>query len=319
MSRYIIRRLLLFGPVLIGVSIIVFCLMRVVPGDVARLIVEGPEGEGQASPEAIQQVRAELGLDRPLVAQYLDWLWHMIRLDGGESLQNNRPVFRTIWDRLPFTFELAALAMVISVAIAIPLGVLMAVRQDTWLDYLLRVISIAGLAMPNFWVAILMILIMVIWFHWFPPLGYSQFLEDPLRNFKQVLWPALAIGYSFAAIVSRMTRSTMLEVMRQDYVRTGMAKGLGMRLLITRHILRNSLLPVITIIGLQFATLLGGTVIMERLWNLPGLGESLIRAIEFRDFPMVQAIVVVFAFFILALNLLVDLLYGLVDPRIRYG
>ncbi|MEE9286093.1 MAG: ABC transporter permease [Dehalococcoidia bacterium] len=319
MRQYVVRRILQFIPVLIGVSILIFILMRIVPGDVALMILVGPEGQGEVDPVQLEALRDELGLNRPLPVQYLSWVGGMLHGDWGTSLRTETGVWSEITSRFPLTFEIATLTVVIAVLIAIPLGIIMAMRQDTWIDYIARIVSIGGLAMPNFWVATLMLLFMVIWFSWIPPLGYSHFWDNPWDNIRQIIWGALGLGYLLAAVIARMTRSTLLEVLRQDYIRTAWAKGLRERSVVVRHALKNAILPVITIIGLQYAALIGGTVIMERIWNLPGLGSSLIDSINFRDFPMVQGLVMLFAIIILLANLLVDLMYAWLDPRVRYN
>ncbi|MCH8189949.1 MAG: ABC transporter permease [Chloroflexi bacterium] len=319
MKNYIIRRFFQFIPVLIGVSILIFILMRIVPGDVALMILIGPEGTGEVDPIQLEALRDELGLNRPLPVQYFTWVGGMLKGDFGHSLRTDIPVFDEIRTRFPLTFEIATLTVLLSMSIALPLGIIMAMRQDTWIDYIARIVTIGGLAMPNFWVATLMLLFMVIWFNWIPPLGYEHIWDDPWANFQQVIWGALGLGYLLAAVVARMTRSTLLEVLRQDYIRTAWAKGLRERSVVVRHALKNALLPVVTIVGLQYAALIGGTVIMEQIWNLPGLGQSLIVSINSRDFPMVQALVMLFAIIILFANLIVDLLYAWLDPRVRYG
>ena len=318
MQAYIVRRLLLFVPVLLLVSLIIFTMMRVAPGDVAILVVAGPEGEGKYSPEDLENVRRQLGLDKPLVQQYVDWITGLARLDAGTSLYKKVPVMEEIGRRLPLTLELAVLTLFVSLALALPMGIVSALRQNTWLDYIIRVVSIGGITMPPFWVGSLIILFLVLGFRWLPPMEYVPLTQDPGANLLQLAFPALALGYFYAAVVSRMTRSTMLEVLRQDYVRTAWAKGLSERLVVVRHALKNALLPVITISGFQFGTLLGGTVIMEFLFSLPGLGSGLIDGITFRDYPMVQTIILLIAIFFSLVNLGVDLMYGLVDPRIRY-
>ncbi|MBI4307475.1 MAG: ABC transporter permease [Chloroflexi bacterium] len=318
MQAYIVRRLLLFVPVLLLVSLIIFTVMRVAPGDVAILVLSGPEGEGSYSPEDLEKVRRQLGLDKPLVQQYVDWITGLVRLDAGISLYKKVPVMEEIGRRLPLTLELAVLTLLVSLALALPLGIISALRQNTWLDYLIRVVSIGGITMPSFWVGSLIILFLVLAFRWLPPMEYVPLTKNPGANLLQLAFPALAMGYFYAAVVSRMTRSTMLEVLRQDYVRTAWSKGLSERLVVVRHALKNALLPVITISGFQFGTLLGGTVIMEFLFALPGLGSALIDGITFRDYPMVQTIVLLVAIFFSLVNLGVDLVYGLVDPRIRY-
>ena len=213
---------------------------------------------------------------------------------------------------------MATLTVLISILIALPLGILMAMRQDSILDYVLRVVSIGGIAMPSFWTGALMLLFMTIWFRYIPPLGYQHFWDNPWANLQQVIWSSLALGYLLSSVVARMTRSTLLEVLRQDYIRTAWAKGLTERVVITRHALKNAFLPIVTLIGLYYAALIGGTVIMENIWNLPGLGRSLIESINFRDYPMVQGLIMIFAFIILCANLFVDLTYAWLDPRVRY-
>ncbi|MEK7681436.1 MAG: ABC transporter permease [Chloroflexota bacterium] len=320
MHQYIARRLLMFLPVLFGVSVLIFLLMRVIPGDVARLLLSGGGEGGTVNERAVQKVRQDLGLDKPLHVQYVNWITSLARLEGGRSYYSGRLVLQEIAQRLPLTVELAAFTIVIAVLIAVPLGALAAVRQDTWLDYVLRVVSIGGLAMPTFWTATLIILGLAVIFGALPPLGVtSSLFDDPLRTLQQLVWPALALGYYDAAMISRMTRSQMLEVLRQDYVRTAWAKGLRERMVLVRHALRNALLPVVTIVGLQFAYLLGGTVIMEKIFFLPGMGSALVDSIIRRDYPMIENIVVLFAFMVLVMNLLIDILYAWLDPRIRYA
>lgn len=319
MSTYILRRLLQFVPVLLGVSIVIFVLMRIVPGDVAVAILAGPDGSGSVNPAALEELREKLGLNRSLPAQYVDWIWGFLRGDWGDSYRSNASILSEIRTRLPLTFEMATLTVAISLLIGLPSGIIMAIRQNTWIDYLARILSIGGLTMPTFWVATLMLLIMVVWFGWSPPLDYAHFWNNPWKNIQQVIWGALAMGYLFAAIFARMTRSALLEVLRQDYVRTAWSKGLSERTVVVRHALKNSLLPIVTIVGVQYATLLGGTVIMERIWNLPGLGSSLVDAVDSRDIVVVQDIVLVFAVIVLLVNLAVDIMYAWLDPRVRYG
>ncbi len=327
MKRYIARRVLMFIPVLIGVSVIIFTLMRVVPGDVALMILIGPEGDGEVDEEAYQRLREELGLNEPLFidvtnpargSQYGAWVSGLVYGNWGDSIRTDTPVLSEISRRFPLTFEMATLTVLISILIALPLGILMAMRQDSILDYVLRVVSIGGIAMPSFWTGALMLLFMTIWFRYIPPLGYQHFWDNPWANIQQVIWSSLALGYLLSSVVARMTRSTLLEVLRQDYIRTAWAKGLTERVVITRHALKNAFLPIITLIGLYYAALIGGTVIMENIWNLPGLGRSLIESINFRDYPMVQGLIMIFAFIILCANLFVDLTYAWLDPRVRY-
>ena len=318
MGQYLARRLLMFVPVLLGVSLLIFGLMRVLPGDVAMMILAGNSGEGSVSQAQLQTLRHQLGTDRPIYEQYGRWIWGLATLDAGRSLKTDQPVLDEIQRRFPITLELAVLTGVIATIIALPLGVVSAIRQNTWLDYAMRFISIAGLAAPTFWIGTLMILAMVRFFDWIPPLGFSSVFDDPVTNMQQIIWPALALGYHFVAVVSRMTRSQMLEVMRQDYIRTAWSKGLRERLVIYRHALKNALIPIVTLMGIQFAFLLGGTVIMETIFVIPGLGRSLVESITYRDYPMVQVIVMLFALVILVSNLLVDLVYAWLDPRISF-
>ncbi|MDO8530639.1 MAG: ABC transporter permease [Dehalococcoidia bacterium] len=318
MPQYLARRLVMFIPVLLGVSLLIFALMRVLPGDVALMILAGSSGEGSVTQEQLRTLRHKLGTDRPVYEQYARWIWGLATLDAGRSLKTDQPVLDEIRRRFPITLELAVLTAVIATIVSLPLGVISAIRQDTWLDYVMRIISIAGLAAPTFWIGTLMILAMVRFFNWIPPLGFASLIDDPATNIQQVIWPALALGYHFVAVVSRMTRSQMLEVMRQDYIRTAWSKGLRERFVIYRHALKNALIPVITLMGLQFAFLLGGTVIMETIFVIPGLGRTLVESITFRDYPMVQAIVMLFAVVILVSNLFVDLVYAWLDPRISF-
>src|SRR3990172_11011115 len=272
MTDYIIRRLLLMIPTLFLVSVIIFTILRIIPGDVASLIATRG-GEGIATQEEIQNIREKLGLGDPLYVQYAKFMGGLLKMDVGNSLWSGRPVIEELLTRLPLTIELALLSIIVSVSIAIPIGVLSAIRQDTWVDYLFTVISITGLAVPNFWLGVLIILFLSVWFHWIPPLGYSDFFVDPWKNVQQMIWPAIALGYRLSAIVGRMTRSTMLEVLREDYIRTAWAKGLRERVVIFRNALKNALLPVISIAGLQLGALLGGTVIAETIFTLPGVGR----------------------------------------------
>lgn len=319
MKQYIAKRLLLFIPVLVLVSALIFIIMRVTPGDVAIYILAGPEGEGTFSEQQLQDLRHSLGLDKPLYEQYLNWVGGALRFDFGDSLVSQRPVLDELSEKLPLTIELAMMTLFFSLLIAIPSGVISAIRQDTWVDYLFRVISIGGLTMPTFWTGSLIMLVLILAFRWIPPIGFVSLLDNPLQNLQQLIFPAMALGYFFAAVVSRMTRSTMLEVLRHDYIRTAWAKGLREGVIVSRHALKNALLPVITISGFQFGTLLGGTVIMESIFALPGIGRALINSVIFRDYPMVQAIILLMAIWFLVINLLVDLIYAWFDPRIRYG
>jgi peptide/nickel transport system permease protein len=319
MHKYVIRRLLMMIPILFGVSLVVFFIMRMVPGDVATMILMGPTGDVGARQEDIAALREKLGLDRPLALQYLSWVGGLLTLDVGDSLWSGKPIFEEVIERFPLTLELAALSILISVVIALGTGIFSAVRQDTWIDYVFRAVSIAGLSVPNFWLGTMVILILSRYFFWSPPLGYTAFFDDPLTNLQQMIWPAVILGYSLAAVTSRMTRSSLLEVLREDYIRTAWAKGLPERIIVMRHAFRNALLPVLTLSAIQLGTLLGGTVIMETIFTLPGIGRYLVDSIFHRDYPVTQTIITIMAVKFVFINLIVDLLYGLIDPRIRYA
>ncbi|MBI2908492.1 MAG: ABC transporter permease [Chloroflexi bacterium] len=319
MRQYILRRLVLLVPVVIGASLVIFLLLRILPGDPTFLII-GSEGGGQRGlEEQITFMRQQLGLDKPLPIQYLTWIVGLVRLDAGTSIIQRRPVFDLIGEALPVTLELTLLSAFVAFVVAVPAGVASAVRQDTALDYVLRVASIVGLAFPTFWTGTLLVILLSGYLQWMPPLGLVEFFEDPRGNLQQFMWPALTLGFYFASVLSRMTRSCMLEVMRQDYIRTAFSKGLRERLVIVRHGLKNAMLPVVTIAGWQFGVLLGGSVIQETIFSLPGMGRLLVVGIFNRDYPVVQTIIVLLAFIFLVVNLLVDLTYAWLDPRIHYA
>jgi peptide/nickel transport system permease protein len=317
MWQYIVKRLLLMIPTLVGTALVVFLLMNVVPGDIALLILGTDQG-GDVNLQEIARLREKLGLNRPLYEQFLSWLWGVVRMDFGTSLWSGAPVLEELWIRLPLTLEIALLATLVSTIIAIPLGTLAAIRQDTWVDYAVRVISIGGLAVPSFWTGILIILFLVIYFQWSPPLVFVPLWDDPWENFKQLVWPIVTVGYRNAAVTTRMTRSTVLEVMREDYIRTAWAKGLQERVVVAKHTLKNAMLPVITLIGAEFAFLMGGLVVTETVFTLNGLGSYMVDAILHRDVPVVQTLVLLTAFGFVFVNLVVDLLYAWLDPRISY-
>ena len=317
MWQYVVKRLLLMIPTLFGAALVIFLLMNLVPGDVALLIIGGDQG-GDINTHELEKLRQQLGLNRPLFVQFLSWLWGVIRLDFGKSLWTGASVIEELMIRLPLSLEVAIAATVVSILIAIPLGTLAAIRQDTWVDYVVRIISIGGLAMPAFWTGILIILLLVIYFEWAPPLEYVSITRDPWENFQQLVWPIVTVGYRNAAVISRMTRSTVLEVMREDYVRTAWAKGLRERWVVTKHALKNAILPVITIIGTEVAFLIGGLVVTETVFTLNGVGRFMVDAIAHRDIPVVQTLVLLIAFAFVFVNLIVDLLYAWIDPRISY-
>ncbi|MBM12639.1 MAG: peptide ABC transporter permease [Chloroflexi bacterium] len=318
MRQYTIKRIGLFIPTLLLMTILVFVVMRVVPGDPAIAILEG-DGGGSYTIADLERLRAELGTDRNLAVQYVDWLGGIVRGDFGDSLWFNAPVMKELGDRVPRTLELAVLAILISVAFSVPLGILSAIKPDSWLDFGARTFTILGIAIPNFLLAILMIIVLLTVFNWLPPLGYVELWDDPLANLQQMIFPALSLAVYDMAFIARVTRSAMMEVLREDYMRTARAKGLSERLVLTRHGLKNAFLPILTISGWQFARLFEGTVIIETIFLIPGMGRILIEAIFHRDFTMIQAVMVVIGTGVLLINLLVDLLYGWLDPRIRYN
>jgi peptide/nickel transport system permease protein len=314
MKQYVIGRLLLTIPTLLGVAILTFVIMRIVPGD----IVEYRYAGGAVSQDIIDAERRALGLDKPLHLQFLDFMSGVVRLDFGKSLWTGRPVIDEVAQRLELSLELAVIATLIAVALAIPLGLIAALNQDRWPDYVIRVFSVGGIAMPSFWIGILAILFLLLTIRWSPPLFFTPFVEDPLANLAQLIVPALTVGYRYSAVATRMTRSTVLEVMRDDYVRTARAKGLRESLVILRHALRNALLPVVTVISLEFAFLIGGLVVTEQVFNLNGVGKLLVDAVAHRDAPLVQGLVLLLSFCFVLVNFLVDMLYLWLDPRIRY-
>ena len=315
MYKYVARRLLLSIPVLILSSLIIFGLMRVMPGDALTALM----GEsGNVGPKELEKLRKDLGLDQPYYKQYLIWAWQMVSLNPGYSIFTNEPIEVALKKSIPVTLELAALAMILGLCIAIPVGVLSAIRQDQPSDYTGRILAISGLSMPDFWLGTLVITFAAIRFRWMPPLGYASLWEHPWTNLQQFLLPAAVLGFRLSAATMRMTRSTLLEVLREDYVRTAWAKGLGERIIIYKHALKNALIPVITLVGGQFGTLLAGTVIVETIFALPGMGRLTVEAILFRDYPIVQTNVMLVAITLVTLNLLVDLTYAWLDPRIRY-
>jgi peptide/nickel transport system permease protein len=317
MRLYVTKRLLLIVPTLLGVAALVFFIMRVIPGDVTLLILGGDQA-GRIDPAQIAAMKHQLGLDQPLLVQFASWLWGVLRFDFGTSLWTGQPVIQELLIRLPLSLELALLASLVSVVIAIPLGMLAAVRQDSWVDYVVRIVSIGGLAIPSFWVGILCILLLVIYFGWGPPLEFTPPWVDPWANFQQMVWPVVTVGYRYAAVTTRMTRSTVLEVLREDYIRTAFAKGLREGVVVVRHALKNAMLPVITLIGTEFAFLIGGLVVTETVFTLNGVGRFVVDAVAHRDYPVVQALVFLIAFSFVIVNLLVDLTYAWFDPRIRY-
>jgi peptide/nickel transport system permease protein len=314
--KYIVKRLLLMIPTLLGVAVLIFFLMRVVPGDIVELRFMGDSAF--ASKDNLDKERARLGLDRPLWQQFVTWMTGIVRLDFGTSMWTGAPIIEEIKLRATLSFQLAVMATLVAVVLAIPLGVLAALKQDTWVDYAVRIFSIAGLATPSFWLGIVFILMLLIVFKWLPPMVYTPFWIDPWQNMLQLIWPALAVGYRYSAVATRMTRSAMLEVLREDYIRTARAKGLWQKLILSRHALKNAMLPVLTVIALEFAFLMGGLVVTEQVFNLNGLGMLFVESVARRDYTLTQALVMLVAFVFIFVNFAVDLMYAWLDPRIRF-
>ena len=313
MRKYAAQRLALGIPTILGAAILIFVIMRVVPGDVATLIaIGGSEGEEQISAAAIEKMRDTLGLNQPLHMQFANW-------DLGRSLWTRQPVKELLIRRYPLTLQLSAMALLLSWLIAIPIGILTAVKQDTPLDYIPRLVSIVGLAIPNFWLGILVMTYLAAILGWVPALTYSVPWKDPVENFSQLMLPAVVLGTALAALQTRMTRTTMLEVLREDYIRTANAKGLSSRTVLWRHALKNAAIPVITISGAQLGGLISGSLVTEVVFNLPGLGAATVDAVRLRDYPVIQTLVLFITVAHIIVNLGVDLLYGFLDPRIRFA
>ncbi len=317
MGRYILKRFLLMIPTLLGVAALIFILLRVIPVDVVEAKFMSGEGRG-VSASVIAAERAKLGLDKPVWQQFVIYVWGLLHLDLGTSMWTGAPITEEIKLRFALSLQVALMATLVVTVLAIPLGIIAALKQDTWVDYAVRVFSIAGLAVPSFWLGILMILAFLIVFKWLPPMVYTPFWVDPWQNLAQLIWPALAVGYRFSAVATRMTRSSMLEVLREDYIRTARAKGLWLKLILVRHALKNAMLPVVTVIGLEFAFLLGGLVVTEQVFNLNGLGLLFVQAIARRDYTLTQALVLLVASAFIFVNFLMDVMYAWLDPRIRY-
>ena len=318
MNSYLVKRLLLVFPTLVLVTMLVFLLMRLIPGDPAYLRLIGSDGDAEFTQEQLDDLRAQLGTDKALPEQYVRWVWGVVQFDFGDSMVYDTPISDDLKARLPITLELTVIALVLATIIAVPLGIVSAIFQDSWADYLSRIVAIAGIAMPTFWTGILIIILLILFFGWLPPLGYASLWEDPLTNLQQMVFPAIALGFYNMALIARVMRSAMLEVFREDYIRTARSKGLSERVIIMRHALKNASLPVLTISGWQVGRLVAGTVVIEKIFLVPGMGKLLIDSIFARDFTMIQAIVLVVAVLVMLINLCVDLMYGWLDPRIRY-
>ena len=323
MKTYVAKRALLFVPTMFLVTVAVFVIMRIVPGDPALIILgEGEDGAADNLTEAkLAKLRAKLGTDRPIYVQYGTWVGNMLKGNLGDSyFYEGRPqVTYYLKDRIPTTVELALMSLILASVVAVPLGVLSAIKQDSVSDYAARIVTLLGIALPNFWVAVMTIFFLVLVFQWAPPLAYEKVWDNPWTNFQQLIFPAIALGTSNMAFIARITRSAMLEVLREDYIRTARSKGLAERVIVYRHALRNALLPVVTLFGFELGRLISGTVIIETIFLVPGMGKLLIDSIGNRDFPMIQAVVLVIAVTVLVMNLFADLLYAWLDPRIRYS
>jgi len=313
MAGYVVRRILVAIPTLIGISILIFFMVRLLPGDIVSVLTGGDIG---SDPTLVAKAREQLGLNGSYPEQYWRWVSGILHGDLGFSLRNTQPVSEVLLNAIPITFELVFLGLIIAVTIGLPLGVLSAVKRDSKHDYAARVGGLIGVSIPNFWLATLLLLFTSRVFGWVPPLNYTPFYKDPITNLQQFILPAIAISVFTLAIVMRMVRATMLEVLGQDYVRTARAKGVKRKVVISRHALRNALIPVVTVVGFEIGILMGGSAIVEIIFGLPGLGNTLINAIFNRDYPVVQGATMLLAFIFIFANLLVDLLYGVLDPRI---
>lgn len=316
MFAYAARRILSLLPTLFGLSVVILLLMHMVPGTVVEQLLGTDAANDETAKAAL---RAFFGLDQPFHVQYLKWLKGLIQGDLGNSFRTAQPVVKTVIPKLLVSVELAFLTTTVAVVVGVPLGIYSAVRRGSWTDGVLRVFSLLGLSTPVFWQGSMMILFFSLAFRWMPPVIYAPFGQDPATNLTIMWMPALALGTSSSAAIMRMTRSSFLEILRQDYVRTARAKGLHERVVLNRHALKNALIPVVTVIGLQLGQILGGVVVVEEVFALPGLGRGVLQALFERDYPVVQASVLLIAVMLMVLNLLVDMLYGLFDPRIRYS
>jgi peptide/nickel transport system permease protein len=316
MLRYTVNRVLLMIPTLLGVAVLIFFMLRIVPGDIVEVKLRGDGGS--VSQETIEAERRRLGLDKPWHVQFGEWMVGVATLDLGKSMWTERPVVEEMSLRLELSLEVAILATIFAVLIAVPLGTLAALFRNTWIDYLMRILTIGGISIPSFWFGMIIMLSLLALFNWLPPITFTPIYEDPVANLTQLIWPALAVGYRYCAVAARMIRSSLLEVLNEDYIRTARAKGVFERLVISRHALRNALLPAITVIGLEFTFLIGGLVVTEQVFNLNGIGQLFVQSVARNDFTLIQGMVMLIAAFYVFVNLLVDLLYAVFDPRIRY-
>ena len=314
MLQYILRRLVLLIPVLFGVSIVIFGLIRMIPGDAALLAIGVDQ---RITEEQREAVRRSYGLDQPLPVQYVRWMGHVLQGDLGQSLRTRRPITDELRLRMPVTIQLALMAGILGTIPAIVMGVIAAVKRNSPADYLATVGTLLGISAPNFLIAILLILLFSYKLKWLPPVGYKEFMDDPVQNLRSMILPAISLSLPLAAVMMRNTRSAVLEVLNQDYVRVARAKGLASRRVLIRHVMPNASLPIITVAGLQIAGILGGTVIVEQIFGLPGLGRYIYDAINNRDYPVVQGVTLVVATMFVLISMLVDVLYAVVDPRLR--
>jgi peptide/nickel transport system permease protein len=314
MLRFVFHRILLMIPTLLGVAVLVFLLLRMMPGDPVQIMLEG----ANVPRHVIEAERARLGLDQPVTVQFFKWFWAMLQGDFGVSMWTGKSVIYEIGIRLELSLQVALMATVLAVLLALPLGTLSAIFKDTWIDQSIRLFSIAGLAVPSFWLGMIVILLLLTWFSWIPPLTFTSLRDDPWTNLSQLIWPALAVGYRYSAVSTRMMRSSILEVLQEDYIRTARAKGVAERLVVARHAMRNALLPVVTVIGLEFAFLIGGLVVTEQVFNLNGIGRLFVQAVARSDYTLLQALVLLVSVFFVLVNFVMDLMYAFLDPRIRY-
>jgi len=323
MHKYLVKRMLMMVPTLVGAAILVFTLMHMIPGDVCALRYAGTGGTFDVN--QIEQCKEELGLNRPLLVQFFEWIGGFFIGDFGTSMWTDRPITEEMGPRVLLSLQVAVMATIISILISIPLGTISAVKQNSWIDYTVRCVSIAGIAMPSFWLGILIMLGLlavsnsILGYGWIPPIQYIPPLEDPIGNLTQLIWPALATGYRYSAVATRMTRSALLEVLREDYIRTARAKGVIEKLVVNRHALKNSMLPVVTVIGIEFAFLMGGLVVTEQVFNLNGLGKLFVDSVTNHDYTLTQALVMLVAFIFVVMNIVIDVIYAWLDPRIRYS
>jgi peptide/nickel transport system permease protein len=316
MLRYTVNRVLLTIPTLLGVAVLGFFMLRIVPGDIVEVKLRGDGGA--VTQETVEMERHRLGLDKPLMVQFKDWMIGVVTFDYGISMWTERPVMEEIAIRLELSLEVAILATLVAILLAVPLGTTAALYRDTWIDYLMRILTIGGISIPSFWFGMLIMLGLLSAFNWLPPITFTPIYVDPVANLTQLIWPALAVGYRYCAVTARMIRSSLLEVLSEDYIRTARAKGVQEKLVISRHALRNALLPAITVIALEFTFLIGGLVVTEQVFNLNGIGQLFVQSVSRNDFTLIQGMVMLIAAFYVFVNLAVDLLYAVFDPRIRY-